>query len=748
MVSLILFTIFFVVHPDPILSFFASGPQGFRCSRYPGTSTSFPGGLTIGSTFDEKLAYDWGEAMGEEFLDKGANVQLGPGVNVARVPNNGRNFEYISGGDPYLGYKLVQPIVKGIQSVGVIANAKHFVNNNQETDRTKYSAEVDDRTRHEFYYVPFEGAVRAGVGSFMCSYNKVNDVYACENPTTLKKDLKDGLKFEGWVMSDWGATHSTVDSMNAGLDQEMPSGLYYSSIAMKAALQNGKVTESQIDESVLRMLTPMFQMGIFDRAEPDRGADANDVTSKKHAEVARNIAAAAQILLKNENNALPLMPVSNGEPIKIALIGNAAFAPVTGGGGSGSVYADPKQISSPYEAFLEMYGISGYFDDGVKEEVTCTTDTNGFLYRQNGCSSVPAKSVDDCKSKCADDRHCNFWSFNEKRCSMYPTNGFATDGAKFTTSGTCTRKYPTTKWQCNEKNQCITIIDKISNDEEDKKQILSEADVSIVLLGTTAVEGQDRIDLSFDLNKNSNLCQVAQENANDLVSTVASIMKKSKSATTIVAGVSPGAVLLPWKDEVDAILLSMMPGQEYGHALTDVMFNKVNPTARLPMTIPNKDNEVAFSDEQYPGVNYVTNYTEAMYIDYRWYLANKVKPSYSFGHGKSYTSFDYGKDLKVECGKDFCEFTFELTNVGKVAGAEVAQLYINYPAESNTPPTQLKGFYKTPVLVPKESTIINMKVELHELETWQGSWKLWTGQYWAKVGASVDDLRLVQTFNI
>ena len=183
------------------------GPQGFRDEHHPGTTTAWSSGLNVGATWDADLAYKWGEAMGREFREKGANVLLGPGMNVARVPKNGRNFEYVSGGDPYLGYTMVGPIIQGIQAQGVIANAKHWVENSQETNRTTIDETVDERTRREIYYQPFEGAVEAKVGSFMCSYNKVNSMWSCENPDTLKGDLKEGLGFEGWVMSDWGATH-------------------------------------------------------------------------------------------------------------------------------------------------------------------------------------------------------------------------------------------------------------------------------------------------------------------------------------------------------------------------------------------------------------------------------------------------------------------------------------------------------------------------------------------------------------
>ena len=176
------------------------GPQGFRCNglgKCPGgTSTQFPSGLTVAATWDQNATQNWGIAMGKEFYAKGANVQLGPGMCIARVPKNGRNFEYMSGEDPYLGYKLVQGAVKGIQSQGVIANAKHYVLNNQETERNSISSDIDERTLYEIYLPPFEGAVEADVGSFMCSYNRVNGEYSCENNATLNTALRSHLGYK------------------------------------------------------------------------------------------------------------------------------------------------------------------------------------------------------------------------------------------------------------------------------------------------------------------------------------------------------------------------------------------------------------------------------------------------------------------------------------------------------------------------------------------------------------------------
>jgi len=311
------------------------GPQGFRDDANVGTTTAFPSGGTVSASWDRDLLYQWGKVMGQEFIGKGANVQLGPGMNLARIPQGGRNFEYLSGADPYLGSQLAPAAIKGIQATGVIANAKHWVENNQETNRDTVDEVVDERTRHEMYYPPFEGAVDAGVGSFMCSYNKISStsdeapLWSCENPVTLKHDLKETIGFKGWVMSDWGATHSL--SIAAGLDQQMPDDSYFGA-ALKQAVDEGKVDISLVDDSVSRILTPMFTMGLFD--QPNNNTITNVVTSPEHTNAARQIGAESMVLLQNKGDLLPLA-VEAGAAVKIALIGMGSVAPVVGGGGSG-----------------------------------------------------------------------------------------------------------------------------------------------------------------------------------------------------------------------------------------------------------------------------------------------------------------------------------------------------------------------------------------------------------------------------
>lgn len=322
--------------------------NGFRDDDHPGTTTCFPSALAAGATWDPNLVQRLGEMMGEEFFNKGSNVMLGPGVNVARVPLNGRNFEYMSGGDPFLGYKMVQPFVKGVQSKHVVATVKHYVLNNQEIDRSLASMNSDERSMFELYYPPFLGAVEAGVGSFMCSYNKIHEVYACENEKTLNIDLKNRMKFDGWVMSDWGGTHST--SIRKGLDQEMPDGVFMGDTLLQM-VQNGTIPEHVVDESVRRILTPMLRWGLFDYVVNPNNI-TNNVKTDEHTQFSRQLSAASHILLKNDGNILPLQA---NQPMKIALFGQAATQPIVAGGGSGAVY--PSGTVSPYKGIANALGI-------------------------------------------------------------------------------------------------------------------------------------------------------------------------------------------------------------------------------------------------------------------------------------------------------------------------------------------------------------------------------------------------------
>jgi beta-glucosidase len=308
--------------------------------------TLLPAPIAAASSWDPSLLETFGQVIGKEQWGKGTNVELGPTIDVVRVPQWGRTFETY-GEDPYLNSRMAAAEIKGIQSQGPIANANMYLTMNQESDRFKIDSVVDERTLQEIYLPPFQAAVSGGVGTFMCAYIKTNGVYSCENPHVLGDLLKKQLGFGGWVMSDWGGTHSTVASAEAGLDQEMPDDRYYGK-ALEAAVTDGQVGMATLDEHVRHILVTMFRHGLFDRPQP--GDWDSNLRSPGHDAFSRHTAEEGTVLLKNEDNILPLSGVSS-----IAVIGaDGGTKPEVEGGGSSHVVAP--YVISPLEGIRKRAG--------------------------------------------------------------------------------------------------------------------------------------------------------------------------------------------------------------------------------------------------------------------------------------------------------------------------------------------------------------------------------------------------------
>ncbi|MCW2991950.1 MAG: bglX, partial [Solirubrobacterales bacterium] len=332
---------------------YSDGPAGIA-GGFGGTQTgvtAFPTGIAQGASWDPALQRRFGQTIAQEALAKGANVLLGPAMNINRIPMNGRNFEYF-GEDPFLSSRIAVAETRGVQTEPVVATIKHYAANNQETDRMTVSAEVDERTLREIYLPAFEAAVKEGhAGSVMCAYNRVNGAYACQNPELLTKILKSEWGFDGWVMSDWLATHTTQEAVLAGLDQEQNgTGQNYFGDKLKAAVQAGKVPPARIDDLALRILRPAFRIGLFDKrpaAQP--GAFSANVSTPAHNRVAAEMAEQGAVLLKNAGATLPLDALGAGA--RIAVIGRPA-APAgatTAAVGSGSAHVNG-QITDPLTA--------------------------------------------------------------------------------------------------------------------------------------------------------------------------------------------------------------------------------------------------------------------------------------------------------------------------------------------------------------------------------------------------------------
>ena len=318
--------------------------------------TLLPAPIAAASSWDPSLLETFGQVIGKEQWGKGTNVELGPTIDVVRVPEWGRTFETY-GEDPYLNGQMAAAEIKGIQSQGPIANANMYLTMQQETDRFHIDSVVDERTLQEIYLPPFRAAVSSGVGSVMCAYIKTNGVYSCENPHVLNGLLKTQLGFPGWVMSDWGGTHSTAASARGGLDQEMPDSRYYGQ-ALETAVTDGKVSMATLDEHVRRILVMMFQHGLFDRPQP--GNWDSQVQTPEHAAFSRRVAEQGTVLLKNEGNILPLSHVSS-----IAVIGmDGGTKPEIEGGGSSHVVAP--YVISPLDGIRKRAGtaIKVTYSDG------------------------------------------------------------------------------------------------------------------------------------------------------------------------------------------------------------------------------------------------------------------------------------------------------------------------------------------------------------------------------------------------
>lgn len=648
------------------------GPQGFRDDLHPGTTTAWPSGLTMAASWDYDALRDWGDGMGKEFYAKGANVQLGPGLCVARVPRNGRNFEYMSGEDPFLGYYLVQPVIAGIQQNKVVANAKHWILNNEEHNRQAISDDADERTRFEMYYPPFMGAIQAGVGSVMCSYNKIYGKWSCENPDTLAGDLKSaqGLGFKGYVMSDWGATHST--SIMAGMDIEMPTADHMNPAAIKAGIAAGTITEAKVTDSVLRILRSMFDVGVMD--EPTSAWDWKkleaNTTSEDSVAMVRKLSAVSTVLLKNAGGILPL---PKGQ--RLAIIGLADAGAVVHGGGSGSV--TPSYIVPPLQGIRAQAG----------EGATVTFN--------NGTDIAAAAAL------------------------------------------------------------------------------AAASDYAVVFAGTLSHEGADRDSLSLDSGcvyitdtkhrGQDSQCKGNAFRQNELIAAIA----KANAKTTVVLSV-PGAVLLPWSHEVGAILTNFLPGQQAGNAIADVLFGAVNPSGKLPITFPNKENETNFSPAQWPGLPNtsmpaVAVYSEKLLVGYRYYDAHGIDfdTGFPFGHGLSYTTFAYSSSPPPPAGRDGSapplgvgyNGSFVLTNTGKVAGAEVAQMYLAFPPQAGEPPKVLRRFKKVALQPGASATVEFDPLVAFDFSVWDTTgavhgWKVVPGDYTVMIGTSSRDLPLVQHLTI
>lgn len=649
-------------------------------------ATGFPVGTCLASTWNTDLVRKVGEAIGNETLEYGCDVVLGPGMNLHRNPLCGRNFEYYSE-DPVVTGLMGTAFVLGVQSQGVGVSAKHFAVNSQESDRTRVDERLSQRALRELYLKGFEMMVRkSNPWTIMSAYNKVNGVYAQGNKDLLTNILRNDWGYKGIVETDWIGKREDLpveQEVAAGNDLMMPG--YPAQVKdIVNAVKSGKLDVNDVDRNVRRMLeyivkTPRFK-GYKYSGEPDL---------KAHAAITRQSSTEGMVLLKN-NAALPIRGLKT-----VALFGVNSYDFMSGGLGSGAVNV----------------GYSVDMVTGLKNIGVATTPQLTEIYQNY---------VKYAKAKLKADKNPMMWFLNQGQPKLDE----------------------------------IDITERCVANEEPK------ADAAIITIGRQAGEGMDR-----QINGEFNLSKTEQ----DMIFRVSDAFHaKGKKVIVII---NSGSVMetASWRDRVDAILVAWQPGIEGGNSVADILTGKVNPSGKLTMTWPiaatDHPSTANFAKEydmytyknmegwgkgNIPGVDF-SNHEEDIYVGYRYFDTFKKDVAYPFGFGLSYTTFEMGKPSVKANGKNI-EVSVTVKNTGKVAGKQVAQVYVTAPKGAyEKPAKELKAFGKTRELKPGESQTLKMTLEKRDLASFDeanSQWKVDAGNYLFQVGTDVESIKGTATLKV
>ncbi|KAK8195382.1 putative glycosyl hydrolase [Phyllosticta capitalensis] len=647
------------------------GPLGIRFAQ---GITAFPAGIHAGATWDKDLVYQRGVALGEESKALGIHIQLGPvGGALGKIPEGGRIWEGFTN-DPYMSGQMMQQTIKGMQSAGVQACAKHPIGNEQEKNRETISSNMDDRTLHELYMWPFADSVLADVASMMCSYNKVNGTWACENDKLMNLLLKDDLDFKGFIMSDWNAQHSSVQAAITGLDMSMPGtdyngGSIFWGPTLVELVKNGTVPSTRLDDMVKRIIGGWYKLQ-QDTNYPTvtfnswTGGTGGPNVQGSHSQIARQVARDGIVLLKNDNKILPLKP--NGG--SIAVIGSDA-------------------VTNPD-------GLNACKDKGCN---------NGTLTMGWGSGSVELPYLID------------------------PLTGI-----RNRVSGSATN-----------------VITSTTDDKNAAAGAAAAAATPIVFVNSNSGEAY----ITVEGNAGDRINLDPYHDGNGLVGAVAAA---AAGKPVIVVIHSVGPMLLESilsHPNVQAVVWAGLPGQESGSSLADVLFGDISPSGKLPFTIGKS--RADYGDVGIEN-SLVDSYEEGLYIDYKHFDKMGITPRYEFGYGLSYTSFQYSAlsvqpatSMPVGLYDTIAVVTCTITNVGPVAGAEAAQLYLSLPPSApDSPVQQLRGFDKVK-LAPGQAgtaTFILRKKDASYWDVARQQWIIPPGEYRFVVGASSRDRKLAGGF--
>ncbi len=762
----------------------ADGPIGVR---HGGPATTMAGGISLAASWDPALAAEEGKEIARDARAKGVNFMLGPAFNIYRAPMNGRNFEYM-GEDPYLAGQIAVGYIEGMQSQGVSATAKHFMGNNSEFDRHNTDSIIDERTMREIYLPAFEAAVKQGhVRSVMDSYNLTNGSHMTQNGYLNNEVLKKEWGFDGILMSDWTSTYDAVGAANGGLDLEMPSGKFLNRENLLPAIKQGKVSVATIDDKVRRILRVEIQFGWLDHEQTDLNISRYN---REGDQVALRSAREGAVLLKNDGNLLPLKK----DAVKsILVVGPDAYPAVPVGGGSARVV--------PFEAVSFLRGISDYvgngaqvfYSPGIPTVSEMSAATSFSTTESGGTAGLKAEHFtnEDLQGKpflTRTDEHVDFGPPSRKmlpaeamssRWIGYYTPNTAGKFDIFVTStgedGGYYRAYVDDKivlddWTVSKELLGIATLSldakphKIVLEHHGEsrwlgghlhmgitehgtyvlpgaKELAAKADVVVVAAGFDPESESEGADRTFRLPPGQN----------ELIQDMSSANKN-----TIVLITSGGNVdMTDWIDRVPALLEVWYPGQEGGKAAAEILFGDVNPSGRLPATFERRWEDNPVHDNYYPAAGTTrVIYKEGVFVGYRGYEHNNTKPLFPFGYGLSYTSFQYAnvaiKPADASAKSDgisapLFQVSFDVTNTGSRAGADVAQVYV---AEAHPkvprPAKELKGFARIE-LKPGETKTSTVTLDGRAFSYYDADAKQWRadpGEFQILVGRSSQDIQL------
>lgn len=756
----------------------ADGPMGVR--NY-GPSTAYPGGIALAATWNVNLAEAFGRAIARDARAREVHIWLAPGLNIYRLPMCGRNFEYF-GEDPYLASRMAVGVVKGAQSGGVLATIKHYACNNQEEERNFVSAEIDDRTLREIYLPAFKAAVmEGGAACVMNAYNKVNGRWCTENDYLNNKILKEEWGFDGILMSDWGAAHQALDAAKYGLDLEMPSGAYMNRKNLMPAIQEGELDEEIINDKVRRILRIIFRYEFCDRPQK---IDTVPLDDPENAKTALQMAREGIVLLKNENKTLPLEP---GRIKSIAVIGPNAHPAVPGGGGSSRV--EPFHSVSVLDGIRERLGgkTEVLYNPGIEiQDVPSMAEESNFEYAtpegvvkegllaeyfgNRELKGEPAHKEAVLKVNFdwgeggpagvgVDNFSARFTGrITSKRDGLHIFSTRADDGIRVFLDGELIlddwsnhAARVRTVERSLKANKTYDIKVEYYEDwglavaqfgwmymetgrESKAAEIAGKADVAVVCVGFNASEESEGLDRTFTLLPGQA----------DLVKSVA----QANPRTIVILNSGGGVAWEGWLDRVPALLHAWYPGQEGGTAIAEILFGDTNPSGKLPASFEKRLEDNPSFPFYYSEEEKTTQYKEGIFMGYRGHDKKGAVPQFCFGHGLSYTTFEYSNlviaPARISRGEK-TEVKCVVKNTGSRGGAEVVQVYVgDEESRLPRPPKELKGFQKV-YLKPGEAKTVKMMLGPEAFSYYDPEKKAWTsepGRFEILVGSASRDIRL------